>query len=78
MNTMTMRSKAYRLEIGALGGGPRDKRACPKLHLVHANDQETDDDFDGRRNLAFVLVLLSAGLAGLAGLSMSAVVWSMI
>lgn len=63
MITMNTGKKAYRLELGGTAGkslGPRT------LHLVHANDQENDDDFEGRRNWTFMLVLFASAVAGLS------------
>lgn len=65
MTTMTTRNKTYRLEIGGAGDRSATAHGRPHLYLVHANDQEVDDDFEGRRNWTFPLVLCSAGVAGL-------------
>lgn len=56
------RNKAYRLELG----GGTDKPARRNLHLVHANDQQIDDDFEGRRNWTFMLVVFASVAACLS------------
>ncbi|MFB9952106.1 hypothetical protein ACFFP0_24945 [Rhizobium puerariae] len=68
---MSTRNKACRLEIGGPVDGPVRSRT---LHLVHANDQYSGDDFEGRRNWSFMLVLFAA----LAGVTSSAAIWSFI
>ncbi|MGK6313688.1 hypothetical protein [Neorhizobium sp. DT-125] len=71
MITMNTGKKACRLELGEAGGKSLGSRT---LHLVHANDQENGDDFEGRRNWTFMLVLFASVVAGL---SSSAAVWSL-
>ncbi|WP_117191393.1 hypothetical protein [Rhizobium terrae] len=71
MITMNTGKKPYRLEIG--GAVRKSSSDSSRLHLVHANDQDSGDDFEGRRNWSFMLVLFAA----FAGVSSSAAVWSL-
>jgi len=65
--TMNTGKKAYRLGIG----GAVDKSMGSRtLHLVHANDQASDD-FEGRGNWSFMLVFFAA----LIGLAACAIIW---
>lgn len=63
---MNSGKKPYRLETGRGGGKPTG------VNLIHANDGDADDDFEGGRNWSFMLVLFAV----FAGLSSSAV-WSL-
>lgn len=67
MITMNIGKKAYRLGIGAAVGNSTGSRT---VHLVHANDQASDD-FEGRGNWSFMLVLFAA----LISLAACAVIW---
>jgi len=64
---MGSRRKPYRLEIGRSDGKPSN------VNLIHANDGDAGDDFEGGRNWSFMLVLFAA----FAGVSTSAV-WSLL
>ncbi len=61
---------SYRVQFGGVGDG---SPAPHRLHLVHANDRDSGDDFEGRRNWSFVLVLFAAFM----GLTTSAALWSL-
>jgi hypothetical protein len=63
-------NKSYRVQFGGVGGG---SLTSARLHLVHANDQDSGDDFEGRRNWSFMLVLFAAFM----GLTTSAALWSL-
>lgn len=63
MITMNTGKKPYRLEFGGAGDKSFGSRT---LHLVHANDEESGDDFEGRRNWTFMLVLFASAVAGLS------------
>ncbi len=64
------RNKGYRLQLGDVVPKPHGSRSA---HLVHANDQASDDDFEGRRSFALLLAFFAAA----AGISGAAFVWSM-
>ncbi|WP_158693477.1 hypothetical protein [Neorhizobium alkalisoli] len=70
MVTIGKENKSYRLQFGGMRDGSMGSRS---LHLMHANDQDNGDDFEGRRNWSFMLVLFAAFM----GLTTSAALWSL-
>ena len=70
MSIRNTAKKPYRLEIGGTAQRPSN---YPPLRLVHANDQDSGDDFEGRRNWTVMLILFAV-FGGVFSFIVSAVV----